>query len=74
MMKQKLTNGQILSLRALAEKREQVIKILRELAEAEQDQLHMLAKFYDLPEDKDYTVTQEGDEVFLVEKPVKSEE
>jgi hypothetical protein len=73
MMKQKLTKGQILSLRALAEKREQVISVLKELAEAEQDQLHMLVKFYDLPEDKEYTVTQEGDEVFLVEKPVKSE-
>lgn len=68
-MNQKLTNGQVTMLKALAVKREEVIKSLREVAEAEQDQLKMLIKFYDLPEDKEYVVRQEGEEVFLVEKP-----
>jgi len=67
-MKQKLTNGQVLLIRALAQKREEIVSALKELAEAEQDQFRLLVKYYDLSEDKTYVLTQEGEEVFLVEK------
>lgn len=73
-MKKKLTNGQVLLLRALTQKREEIVQALREIAEAEQDQLKMLVKFYDLPEDKDFMVRQEGEEVFLVEKPADTKQ
>ena len=67
-MKKKLSKGQVVILRALAAKRQQIIEALKETAEAEQDQLSMLVKFYDLPEDKEYQIRQEGEEVFLEEK------
>lgn len=67
-MKQKLTKAQVRVLMTLAKEREGIMKAFQDLLDAEKEQLSLLVGHYGLPVDKSYIVSQEGEEVFLVEK------
>lgn len=60
-MEQKLSKGQVKVIMFLEQQKEDARKLYNEFVEAEQEQLSMIAKYYNLPVSSSYSLKQHED-------------
>ena len=64
-MEKQLSNSQIYILMMLNQQKNELQKQFQEIINIENEQIKMIAKYFDFPKEKEYSIRQNEDKIFI---------